>query len=76
MRGVRGCATPEKRFAVPWAFEFFGQGIGQISRLRLGKFTFIFKKLSIFKILTVLRKTVETSSDPRLACLLGLVYDQ
>ena len=28
--------------AIPWAFEFFGQDIGQVSRLRFGKFTAIF----------------------------------
>ena len=35
--------------AIPCAFEFFGQDIGQVSRLRLGKFTFIAKKLSHFQ---------------------------
>ena len=34
---------------IPWAFEFFGQENGQVSRLRLGKFTFTFKTLSIFQ---------------------------
>ena len=31
------------------ALAFFGQDIGQVSRLRFGKFTSIFKKLSIFQ---------------------------
>ena len=52
---VRGHAIPEKRFglmllsAISWDFELFGQDIGQVLRLRLGKFTFMFKKLSIFQ---------------------------
>ena len=36
---------------LPWkeVFESFGQDIGQVSRLRFGKFTSIFKKLCIFQ---------------------------
>jgi len=33
---------------------------------KVWKFTPVFKKLSIFKSLTVLRKTVESGLDPRL----------
>ena len=49
----------------PWAHKFFGQDIGQVSRLRFGKFTSVFRKLSIF--LKYDRKTVETCLDPRMA---------
>ena len=35
--------------AIPRDFEFFWQDIGQVSWLRLEKFTFIFEKLSFFQ---------------------------
>ena len=54
--GVPGTSYPGKGFwililkgAIPWAFEFFGQDSGQVLRLRFGKFTSIFKELSIFQ---------------------------
>ena len=46
--------------AIPRDFAFFEQDIGQVSRLRLKKFTCIFLKVIHFSNLTVLRKTVET----------------
>ena len=45
---------------------FFGQDIGQVSRLRFGKYTSILKSYPFFKSLTVLHKTVETGTDPHL----------
>jgi len=54
--GDTGTRYPGKRFwilillsAIPWAFKFLGQDIGQVSRSRFGKFTSIFKKLFIFQ---------------------------
>ena len=54
--GGPGTCYPGKRFwilillsAIPLAFKFFGQDSGQVSRLRFGKLTSIFKKLSIFQ---------------------------
>ena len=35
--------------ASPCAFEFLGEDICEVSKLRLGKFTIIFEKLSIFQ---------------------------
>ena len=35
--------------AIAWAFEFYEQDIGQVSRLRHEKFTLMFNKFSIFK---------------------------
>ena len=49
--------------AIPWAFKFLEQDIGQVSRLRHGKFIFILKSYPFFKSLTVLCKTVETGLD-------------
>ena len=67
--GGPGTSNPGKRMwilillsAIPWAFEFFGQDIDQVSRLRFGKFISIFKKLSIFQ----KSDRVETGLDPLL----------
>ena len=34
---------------IPWAFEFFGQDIDHVSRLKFGKFASVYKKLSTFQ---------------------------
>ena len=54
--GGPGTCNPGKRIwilillsAIPWAFEFFGQGIDHVSRLKFGKFASVFKKLSTFQ---------------------------
>jgi len=62
--------------AIPCAFGFFGQDIGQVSRLRLGKFTFILKSYRSFKTLTVLRETVETGLDAGLSMTTLNAYEK
>ena len=49
---------------IPWAFEFYAQEIGQVSRLRLRNL--FFRRYPFFKNLIVLRKTVEIGLDLRL----------
>ena len=52
--GPGACYTAKKvldfnSLPLTWALAFFVQDISQISRLRFGKFTAIFKELSIFQ---------------------------
>ena len=62
--------------AIPCAFGFLGQDIGQVSRLRLEKFTLIIKSYRSFKSLTVLRETVETGLDADLSMTTLNAYEK